>query len=95
MKSLEVDDVYALCLTATEKWGFEGDDAWHLARLMTYILTGGKFQLNKTEKEIWIKKKVLSKDGKIFVDDESDLTDSLFWILVGLTWKGFVKVIRE
>ena len=29
------------------------------------------------------------------VDDESDLTDSLFWILVGLTWKGFVKVIRE
>ena len=94
---LSVDDVYATCLTAVEKWGYEKDDSagWHLARLMTYVFTNGEFELNETEKEIWRKKKVLTEDGKIQVDEASDLKNPLFWIMTGLVWKGFVKVTRE
>jgi len=91
---LSVDDVYAFCSITVEKWGYEKDDSagWHLARLMTYVFTNGEFELNETEKEIWRKKKVLTEDGKIRVHDASDLSNPVFWIVLGLVWKRFLKV---
>ena len=88
-------EIYSDCLSHAKKWGFKGSDAKHLARLMTYVFTGGEFTITKEEKQRWIEAGILSRRGKIYVDNPEQLEESLFWILAGLAWKGLVKRVNK
>ena len=92
---MSVKEIYSECLKHAKKWGFQRSDAKHLARLMIYVFTHGEFTLTDEEKKRWIQAGILSRRGKIYVDEPEQLEQSLFWILAGLAWKGFIKRVNK
>lgn len=70
-----------------EKWGFNRETAWRLARLAAHLM--GNLELEEWEKNRWRQAGVMQEDVVVFADEDecSDLT----WVMYGLCWEGLVE----
>ncbi|MEM3628780.1 MAG: hypothetical protein QXE06_05365 [Candidatus Bathyarchaeia archaeon] len=79
-------------LEIVEGWGFEGEAATALARLIMYAYFGDDFPLSPEELEKWRSLNIIDQDGKILAEENPP--DSIEWIMYGLAWEGLVKRVH-